>query len=270
MSNLQNIVDAAIRNGGRILQLTDQAVAETVIRDYFRAIPAQRQRHMIDVGAAYGSVAGVFLNDGWSADLFEPDPACRQPLQKLLAKHGPRVRLFTHAVSSTDQESVLFHQNAIAGLSGLSSSPFGSARSELRIRSVRLDSFLPSVGVTAVDLLKIDTEGNDFDVLDSHDFPALAPALVFVEFSYYFPGQNPAVLGNTIAGMRGRGYDAVIFEYRDDGNFRRNNWTHRLIAIHVEDGRLPTADDAFGNVLFFKRDDRELPVALASTVAALG
>ena len=135
---------------------------------------------------------------------------------------------------------------------------------------MRLDSFLSALGVTAVDLLKIDTEGNDFDALDSHDFAGLAPALVFVEFSYYFAGQNPRALAHHIARMAARGYAAVIFEYRDDGNFRRNDWTHRLVALHVEDGRLPAAGEAFGNLLFYRSGDTGLLDALATTVSALG
>lgn len=267
LGELQQSIAAAIRNGGRILQLTDQAVAETLIRDYFRAGETGQARHLVDVGAAYGSVAGVFLNDGWTADLFEPDPACAPPLQRLLAKHGTRARLHTLAVGSRAQAAV-FYQNTIPGLSGLQPSPFGSARSELPIKTVRLDDYLPSIGVKAVDLLKIDTEGNDFDVLDSHDFSALAPALVYVEYSYYFAGQTPAVVDAAIADMRARGYDAVIFEYRDDGNFRRGSWAHRLVAIRLDD-ETPSAADAFGNVLFYRHGDPLLLKTLARTVAAL-
>ena len=268
-ADLQRSADAAIQNGGRIVNLTDQAVAETVIRDYFRAQPAQGPRHVVDVGAAYGAVADVFLRDGWTADLFEPDPACAPKLERLIAKYGRRVRLFAHAVAGANRETVMFHQNMIAGLSGLAQSPFGSARAEIPVRAVRLDSFLTALGVTTVDLLKIDTEGSDFEALDSHDFTGLAPALVFVEFSYYFAGQNPRTLADNIARMLKRGYAAAIFEYRDDGNFRRNDWTHRLVAFHVEDGRLPVAGDAFGNLLFYRSGDAVLLETLATTVKAL-
>lgn len=267
--DLQRRSDAAIRNGGRILTLTDQGVVETIIRQYFRSQQPPMPRHIVDVGAAYGTVAEVFLRDGWSADLFEPDPACRQRLQPLLVKYAPRARLFPYAVSGSDSDTVTFHQNAIAGLSGLARSPFGSARAEIPVRAVRLDSFLSAIGVSAVDLLKIDTEGTDFDVLDSHDFSALAPALVFAEFSHYFTGQDARVVAAAIAGMQARGYEAVIFEYRDDGNFRRNNWAHRLVAMHIENGRLPDAADAFGNVLFYRDGDIRLLDTIAETLDAL-
>ena len=84
--------------------------------------------------------------------------------------------------------------------------------------------------MSRVDLLKIDTEGNDFVVLESYDFARFPPALVFVEYSYFFPGQDAAVLHAAVAAMAGRGYRPVIFEYDDDGNFRRGSWRHRLVA----------------------------------------
>ena len=268
-ADLQRHVDAAIQSGGRIAGLTDQAVAETIIRDYFRAQAAAGPRHMVDVGAAYGAIADVFLRDGWTADLFEPDPACGAQLERLLAKHAPRARLFAHAVARNACASANFHQNTIAGLSGLTRSPFGGARAEIQVSAVRLGEFLDSLGVRTVDFLKIDTEGTDFEVLESHDFSALAPALVFVEFSFYFAGQDTPALAAAIAGMRAHGYDAVVFEYRDDGNFRRNNWAHRLVAVHVESGRLPSAGDAFGNLLFYRHGDVRLLDALAKPIQAL-
>jgi FkbM family methyltransferase len=266
LSALQRDIDAVVLAGGRVHGLTDQAIAETVLRDYFRAQP--QPRHLVDVGAAYGSIAGIFLADGWTADLFEPDPACTAALGRLVAKYGPRLRLFPLAVAREAQASAVFHQNAVAGLSGLQPSPFGSPRAAIRVETVRLGDFLAARGVRAVDLLKIDTEGSDFDVLDSHDFTTLAPALAFVEFSFYFPGQTAGALAAAIAAMRGRGYDAVVFEYRDDGNFRRNDWSHRLVGIHLDAARQPSAADAFGNVLFYRAGDVRLLDALADTVDA--
>ncbi len=263
---LQRDIDAVVGAGGRIQGLTDQAVAETVLRDYFRLQP--QPRHLVDVGAAYGNVAAVFLAEGWTADLFEPDPACTAALNRLAAKYGPRLRVFPHAVAQTAQSSAVFHQNAIAGLSGLQPSPFGSPRAELRVSTVRLGDFLAAQGVRVVDLLKIDTEGSDFGVLDSHDFSILAPTLAFVEYSFYFSGQDSGMLAAAVAAMCARGYDAVVFEYRDDGNFRRNNWAHRLVGIHLGTTRLPSATHAFGNVLFHRAGDACLLDTLADTVEA--
>lgn len=268
-SVVRRLAESAIAAGGRILGLSDQAVADTVIRRYYRALPASGRRHLVDVGAAYGSVAELFLQDGWSADLFEPDPACRHILQRLLAAHGGRARLFPFAAAAEDRESVPFQRNSTLGLSGLSPSPFGTPLGTMPVRTVRLGSFLLSEGVSRVDFLKIDTEGNDFVVLDAYDFARLPPSLVFVEFSYYFAGQDESLLRRAIASMKDRGYSAVIFEYDDDGNFKRGNWNHRLVGIHVDGARVPTRPEAFGNVLFFRHGDLHLPEALAAAIRDL-
>jgi len=267
--DLEQLAGSAIAAGGQILDLTDQAVAEHVIRSYFRTLPPAGRRHMVDVGAAYGSVAEVFLNDGWTADLLEPDPTCQRILQRLTAAHGARMRLFPYAAAGEDRESVPFQQNSTPGLSGFAASPFGTTVAAIPVRAVRLDSFLRSHAVQRLDFLKIDTEGNDFVVLEAHDFARLPPALVFVEYSYYFPGQDAALLQRAIAAMAARGYAAVVFEYDDDGNFKRGNWSHRLVAVHANGTRVPTRPLAFGNILFHRHDDRHLPQVLTSLIQAL-
>ena len=156
LSEVERLASAAIAGGGRILTLNDQAVAETLIRSYYRTLPLAGTRHIVDVGAAYGSVAELFLRDDWTADLFEPDPNCQRILQRLLAAHGPRVRLFPFAAAAKDCESVPFQQNSTPGLSGLSSSPFGVTMGAIPVRTVRLDRFLISQNVSRVDFLKID------------------------------------------------------------------------------------------------------------------
>ncbi len=254
----ERLADATIASGGRLLGLSDLAVVATIIRQYFNALPIAGRRHLVDVGAAYGSVAEVFLKDGWTADLFEPDPNCQRMLARLTADYGTSVRLFPYAVADQDREGVPFHQNVTAGLSGLAPSPFGVTVQALAVRTVRLDNFLDANKIARVDLLKIDTEGNDFVVLESFNFERLSPLLVFVEYAYFFPGQNQTTLRAAIDKMQRHGYAAVIFEYNDDGNFVRGSWNHRLVAIHLDNSRIPDRPQAFGNVLFYRSDDAHL------------
>ena len=265
-SEAERLAVAAIAKGGRLLGLTDQTIIEIIIRQYFLDLAAAGRRHLVDVGAAYGSVAEVFLKDGWTADLFEPDPNCQRILARLTAKYGSQVRLFPYAAADLDREGVPFHQNATAGLSGLAPSPFGATVQALMVRAVRLDSFLAANKVARVDLLKIDTEGNDFAVLESFDWQHLSPPLVFVEYSYFFPGQDQSTLRFAIGRMQTRGYAAVIFEYNDDGNFMRGSWNHRLVAVHLDNSRIPDRPQAFGNVLFYRSNDVHLLESLIRVI----
>jgi FkbM family methyltransferase len=266
----QALADAAIPNSPRLASLTDQAVADTLIRHYFLSLPQPSpSRHLVDVGAAYGSIAQVFLRDGWTADLFEPDPACHPILNRLLAAYPGRCRLFPFAVSDQDRDSVPFQQNSTPGLSGLAPSPFGATVATIPVRSVRLGDFLLAHKLHRLDFLKIDTEGTDFDVLESHAFRLLPPALVFVEYNFYFPSQSPGLLGPAIASMAGRGFAPLIFDYDDDGNFRRGNWAHRLVAVHLLPARLPDRPNSFGNILFYRHDDAHLLQVFISLLKTL-
>src|SRR6266487_3027603 len=202
LAKAQHLADTAITASPRLAGLTDQTVAKTLIRDFFRSLPTlPGRRHMADVGAAHGSIAEVFLCDGWTADLFKPDPACQQALQRLLAAYPGRARLFPFAVGKENLERIQFQQNAITGLSGLTTSPFGATKGTIPVRCVRLGDFLASQNVTRLDFLKIDTEGSDFEVLEAHNFEKFPATLIFVEYSFYFLSQSPDLLRAVIGWM---------------------------------------------------------------------
>jgi hypothetical protein len=173
------------------------------------------------------------------------------------------------AACDRDIQQISFSKNATPGLSGFIPSPFGVNQGSIFVRGVRLDTFLASQGTQRVDLLKIDAEGSDFDVVETHDFARLPPAIVFVEYSYYFPVQTPAVVLAGLERMRARGYRSLIFEYDDDGNFRRGSWQHRLTGIHANPTTPPQRANSFGNVLFFREDDERLLPTMLAAIAAL-
>jgi FkbM family methyltransferase len=209
---------------------------------------------MIDVGACVGQTAEPFLAMGWNADLFEPDPACGNALAALAGRHGGRAAVHAAVVSSSGAASVKFYQSAI-GLSGMSPSPHGATVSMLELPSIRLGDHVKGRGLERLDFLKIDAEGWDFDALRSHDFAAAAPRIAMLEFGTEFPRQSTEVIMQGIAEMADKGYEALVFSYEDDGNFKRQVWRHRLIAAHF--GTLVPRKDGYagGNILFFRRDD---------------
>ncbi len=269
-AQVQQQADTALTRGGRLAGLTDQHVADTLIRDYFHTLPDRSGTpHLIDVGAAYGSVAEVFLQDGWTADMFEPDPACQRVLARLPTTYPGKCRLFPMAAGARNIDSAAFHLNTIPGLSGLTTSPFGADRDVLSVRCVRLADFLPTQHVQRVDFLKIDTEGTDFHVLQAYDLQRLPPRLIFIEYSFYFAGQTPADLLGTIDAMTQQGYNALVFDYDDGGNFRRGDWTHRLVAVHADGVRRPDRPNSFGNVLFYRNDDERILRGLLELIQAL-
>jgi FkbM family methyltransferase len=243
--------ESPLEPSSRLALLTDQAIVELIIKPYFDFVHPDLPMRMVDVGAAYGSVASVFFDAGWRIDAFEPDPTCRKILEGRFPIDSATIRIWPFAVDSVDRSSHSFVQNSIPGLSGLDSSPFGSDQKTLEIKTVRLDTFFRAHGIDKVDFLKIDTEGNDIDVLFSNDFSHVRPELIFIEYSLYFARQTPQALLETISDMNAHGYDCVVFEYEDLGNFSRGSWQHWLTRIHANRPPYTEQNKAFGNILFY-------------------
>lgn len=232
---IERLSDTLVRDANEWFSgINDVGLVRGLLVPYFQCLPAENEpRRMLDVGACLGQMAAPFLAMGWEADLFEPDPACEQPLADLAARHGGRVAIHRMAVAERD----------------------AAIPATLSVRSIRLDSFARSRLLRRVDFLKVDAEGWDFSALRSHDFKALPPRVAMVEFGTNLAQQDfPAVLAG-IADMARLGYDALVFSYEDDGNFQRQLWRYRLIGAGFG-APVPRKDGhAAGNILFFRRDD---------------
>jgi FkbM family methyltransferase len=235
--------------------LNDVELIRQLAVPYFQSLPGDgAARHMLDVGACVGQIAEPFLMMGWKADLFEPDPACRDALAALQGRYAGRAAVHHAVIGSTDTGSVTFYQST-TGLSGLSPSPYGPTASTLTVPALRLSEHVRSRGLEQVDFLKVDCEGWDFDALRTHDFEAAPPRLAMVEFGTEFPRQSMDAVLQGIADMAAKGYEALVFSYEDDGNFKRQVWRYRLIAAELGKPVKRRDGHAGGNILFFRRDD---------------
>jgi FkbM family methyltransferase len=235
--------------------LNDVELVRLLVVPYFQSLAEDgRTRRMIDVGACVGQMAAPFLEMGWHADLFEPDPGCRQALADLAGRFGSRAAVHHAVVSDAGADSATFYRSAL-GLSGLSPSPYGATEATLSVPAVRLDAFTRARKLEQIDFLKIDTEGWDFDALRSHDFACAPARLAMVEFGTEFPRQNMAAVMDGIAEMAGKGYEALVLSYEDNGNYKRQVWRHALIGATFGTP-VPRKDGhAAGNIIFFRRDD---------------
>lgn len=250
----------------RIKDFTDLGLLRSLIVPAFAASSPDVPLHMVDVGTCYGQVADMFLQKGWTADLYEPDPACRQVITQSLAAHAGRTSLHPLAVSEQARAQVAFHKAETNGLSGLEASPYGKTQSVLQVPVVRLDEHLRSLGRTRVDFLKIDTEGQDLLVLAGHDFAALAPRLVLVEVDTEFAAQSPARIRQAMADMRARGYEGVLFNYEDEGAFKRGVWDQHWLKDVLLLDDLGEAERLVGNIVFFRSDDRDFAARLLNAL----
>src|SRR5262249_37305518 len=93
---VEQIERRSIEVGERTPSFTDRDVILSIALPYLRTGGSRR---MIDVGAYLGAMAKPFLEEGWRAVMFEPDPRCRQQLAALLAAHPGRAQIEAAAVT---------------------------------------------------------------------------------------------------------------------------------------------------------------------------
>jgi FkbM family methyltransferase len=261
---LQNLADSVVGRNFELNTLTDIGIVTVLVEPYFRSRRDGRPLHMVDVGACHGVMAAPLLAGGWTATLFEPDPDARAILAQNVSKYGPRCCISGSAVSNLSAREIEFHKASTQGLSGLGASPFDSTAEIIKVPCVRLADFYAENAVVDVDFLKVDAEGFDFDVLDSHDFSLRLPRLVLVEYGTRFPRQSLDNINQAIARMAREGYGAISFNYNDDGNFNKKKWKYRLTEAFID---LPIPDLGrlmFGNILFYRSEDRDFLLTLYS------
>ena len=238
--------------------LDDHQLMEIMIAGYFSTQPDAKPGYMIDVGGCLGKMALPMLKQGWQVDLMEQDPACNEHMIDLRAEFSGQLEYFITAVSDVHGEMISFHQ-ADTGLSGLGTSPYCNDHQTLSVLSVRLDKFIAEMGISAIDVLKIDAEGYDFIALDSmgwdHLPPIHWPRLIMLEFGSNFAPQPLTTITAKIAEMAARGYGALVFSYDDDGNFAHKIWQHRLIDLTVDAPVCNKAGIASGNIIFYRADN---------------
>jgi FkbM family methyltransferase len=250
--------------------LTDARIVSALIHPFLRGQePRDGPLHLVDVGACHGQHALPLLAEGWTADLLEPDPAAREVLERSVAAFADRCCVFPVAAGDATSPEMPFCQAAVQGLSSFVPSPFGATERVITVRSVRLGEFLAEQGTRRVDFLKIDAEGWDFKALEGHDFERLPPRLVLVEFGTQFPGQSAGEVDRAVARMKMRGYDAVVFAGADDGNFRRGVWEYRLAALRLGACIQALGSEPFGNVVFYRQEDKAFLVALLDLLESL-
>jgi FkbM family methyltransferase len=251
----ERIAELSVKVGVRMSSFTDLDLVVSIVLPYLR--PA-RGRCMIDVGACVGAITKPFLEEGWRAVLFEPDPRCQQQLAALVTAHSGKARLEASAVAVGCGGTTAFHLASLLGLSGLSSSPYAADIATVNVPAIDLPVYLAGSGLVDVDFIKIDVEGHDFAVLQSIEFDKVAPRLVMVEFGDQFAGQDRDTIGALLRHMRGVGYRACVVCLHALGRFERHEWQTRLLAIGIDVVPvLPAGARSFGNILFFQDDDSD-------------
>ncbi|BBX71551.1 hypothetical protein MPSYJ_50120 [Mycolicibacterium psychrotolerans] len=199
---------------------------------------------LVDVGAHHGAVTSLFVDKGWSAVAYEPDPANRELFERRIGRH-PRVQLSSSAVSDTGAESAsLFTSSVSTGISTLSAF-HDSHIPTAAVKVVTLAEDLRSRRIARVDFLKIDIEGFDFFALKGFDWN-YAPRFVLFEFE----DRKTTALGYSLADssefMIAHGYHLVYSVWEPIVEYGRRHFWRGLSSTIPAD-----ADKCWGNVLAF-------------------
>jgi len=171
---------------------TPSGISDDRIRSSLLRVFSNKPISVVDVGANRGELLDVL--SGLIVERYigiEPGLAAFASLQdrcRDLETHRP----INVAVSSVDGEAIFFESESDVG-SSLSrplpgqKSDWAKTASEQVVETRRLDTICTEVGVTHVDLLKIDAQGTDLDVLRSLG-GRLRPAdvtCIIVEMAYH-------------------------------------------------------------------------------------
>jgi FkbM family methyltransferase len=132
-------------------------------------------RTVLDIGANIGIstvyLASIFPNAEVHA--FEPEPGNCE-LLSANAKAVPRIKVHPFALGAEDGELTLFHSDEAVNFGGFSAHDLGveSARSQ-RVPVRHAGRCLAELGLARVDVVKVDTEGSEWDILTAMGEPVL-------------------------------------------------------------------------------------------------
>lgn len=161
-------------------------------------------RTVIDVGVAFGSPAFYKTLPDAKFYLVEPVPQCRPLLEKLGKDIG--ATYFSVAAGAEDGEMRFFVHPDISGSSSLRQweGEFFDGE-EIAVPVRRLDSIIPA-DIARPSLLKIDTQGNELDVIAGTTGILDAIDVVIVETSFHEFRKGAPEIHDIIARMAGLGY----------------------------------------------------------------
>lgn len=122
---------------------------------------------MLDVGAnvgLYSALGGQLVGSQGRVIALEPDPESFRYLQLTIQKNGLRnVHALRMAASDQTGMAYLFTSSSNRGDSRLYDNELSD--NKVRIKTVRLDDYLPQIGIEEVEFIKVDVQGFEGHVL---------------------------------------------------------------------------------------------------------
>lgn len=143
---------------------------------------------ILDCGANKGEwtalARSAFGNAGIAASfhMFEPSPRTRELITQRFAAHAD-VTIHPVALSDSEGEAQFHLVSATGGTNSLVMTD-QAPEETITVRTARGADFCTSLGIEAIDLLKIDTEGHDYAVIEGFSAMLERQAINVIQFEY--------------------------------------------------------------------------------------
>lgn len=150
-----------------------------VVREIFKK---KNNGVLIDIGAHTGSFFENFIWKEWKIFAFEPDPAAYK--QKILNDFQSlnNVMVFNAAVSNESGKILPFYASEeSSGISSLHS--FTVTHKKIsEVKTITMRDFIKNYQIPEITIMKIDTEGHDYFVLQGIPWETIKPQFIMCEF----------------------------------------------------------------------------------------
>lgn len=174
---------------------------------------------IVDVGANHGdfSQAAAALHPQAKVLLVEPLPHLKAPLERIGRFKGGHWRVVDCALGSKPGMASLYvdpQNDAIGSLLGFSedyrgANPLAAAQRIVKCRVTTLDDLCADEGIKAIDLLKVDVEGFEFEVLRGATRTLRSTRALIVELSLIRRASGNDGLLEMLALLRNYGFEIV-------------------------------------------------------------
>jgi FkbM family methyltransferase len=205
---------------------------------YLIAVRGERQT-FLEVGANDGlsgdPLREYILKHEWKGVLVEPQPDVFARLVKNYAGEHEGLSFENVAVSSDPRPITMYRMPPSAAESTLGTATVASADPKITARQLgvsadqlekiqvptaRLDDIVARHGLAELDILQLDTEGFDWDVLQTLDLNRTRPWLIRFEHGHL----SPKAIGDMTAHLNAHDYDVNFGGYESDSLALRSDF----------------------------------------------
>lgn len=224
-----------------------------LIFKFLSLIKIRKPGILIDVGAHIGNSLKQFANNGWRVFAFEPDKENFKALKNNYI-NNEKVVCFRNAISDSDGYIKFFISNKYWGINSIK--PFDKTHSSwIKVKSIKLKTFINEHKLKKIDFLKIDIEGADYLALKGMDFSRCKPIMVMCEFmdsrsKPFFNYDHH----DMVKYMDKYGYTAYIFEWSEIiGGYSEKGVNKGVTTRFVKYEKYPSKSKLYwGNVVFVR------------------